>query len=96
MTQLLRKTILYLYLLLLGVSACQASVRTVITLGKGWKFTKGDPAEAMKPDFNDAGWASVTVPHGARQRDGIDGRDLGECIGSMQGVMMVPMAPASF
>ena len=32
-------------------------------LEKGWKFTKGDVAEAMQPDYNDSKWQSVTVPH---------------------------------
>ncbi|MDH6310438.1 beta-galactosidase [Dysgonomonas sp. PFB1-18] len=37
--------------------------RSELLLEKGWKFTKGDYPDAVKKDFNDAGWESVTVPH---------------------------------
>ena len=40
-----------------------ANVREEMDLEKGWKFTKGDVAEAMQPDYNDSKWQSVTVPH---------------------------------
>lgn len=33
------------------------------TLEKGWKFTKGDVADAWTVGFDDSGWESVTVPH---------------------------------
>lgn len=39
------------------------SQRTVINLEKNWKFSKGDFPEAIKTDFNDNNWESVTVPH---------------------------------
>ena len=32
-------------------------------LEKNWKFTKGEVAEAMKPEFDDRKWETVTVPH---------------------------------
>jgi len=34
-----------------------------MTLEKGWKFTKGDPTDAMNPEYNDDHWENVTVPH---------------------------------
>lgn len=37
--------------------------RTVITLEKNWKFSKGDFPEAINSGFNDSNWESVTVPH---------------------------------
>lgn len=40
-----------------------AQQRTEILLEKGWKFMKGDVADAMKPDFDDKQWEAVTVPH---------------------------------
>ncbi len=40
-----------------------AQQRTETLLEKGWKFMKGDVADAMKPDFDDKQWEVVTVPH---------------------------------
>lgn len=40
-----------------------AQQRTETLLEKGWKFMKGDVADAMKPDFDDKQWEAVTVPH---------------------------------
>jgi len=37
--------------------------RTVINLEKGWLFTKGDPANAQDPSYDDKAWSNVTVPH---------------------------------
>jgi len=31
-------------------------------LKSGWKFAKGDHAQATQVNFDDSGWASVTVP----------------------------------
>lgn len=51
-----------LYSLLFVFMSAQAQ-RTVITLEKNWKFSKGDFPEAVNPGFDDSGWESVTVPH---------------------------------
>lgn len=40
-----------------------AQQRTETLLEKGWKFMKGDVADAMKLDFDDKQWEAVTVPH---------------------------------
>lgn len=40
-----------------------AQQRTETLLEKGWKFMKGDVADAIKPDFDDKQWEAVTVPH---------------------------------
>ena len=37
--------------------------RTVQSLEKGWKFTKGDVPEAVSPSFDDSSWQAVSVPH---------------------------------
>jgi len=52
-------------LLTLALATCcmPIAARTSITLEKGWKFTKGDPAGAMRPNYKDASWENVTVPH---------------------------------
>ena len=40
-----------------------AQQRTETLLEKNWRFTKGDVADAMKPEFDDTKWETVTVPH---------------------------------
>ncbi|MDL2282036.1 DUF4982 domain-containing protein [Parabacteroides sp. OttesenSCG-928-G06] len=40
-----------------------AQVRTEFLLEKGWKFTREDSEEFIRPDYNDNKWQSVTVPH---------------------------------
>ncbi len=37
--------------------------RTVTILDSGWKFAKGSNEKALLPEFNDAGWQTVEVPH---------------------------------
>ncbi len=46
------------------IFAFQANAqRTVITLEKNWKFSKGDFPEAINAGFDDSKWENVTVPH---------------------------------
>lgn len=52
---------LVLPLLLLSLPA--AAQRSESLLEKGWKFAKGDVAEAMEPQFDDSKWETVGVPH---------------------------------
>ena len=37
--------------------------REVVTLQTGWKFTKGNPANAAQVKFDDSKWESVNIPH---------------------------------
>ena len=37
--------------------------RKEILLEENWKFAKGEQAEAMRTDFDDRKWETVTVPH---------------------------------
>ncbi|WP_071146777.1 beta-galactosidase GalB [Bacteroides ihuae] len=39
------------------------SVRSERLLDKGWRFTKGDVAEAATVDYNDGKWQQVSIPH---------------------------------
>jgi beta-galactosidase len=51
---------------LLLVFACPLfaeSFRQEVLLEKNWQFSKGDLADAAKPDFDSSAWQSVTVPH---------------------------------
>ncbi len=48
--------------LLTGLSA-YAQTRQEYLLTTGWKFAKGDPANAASPAFKDSKWQTVSVPH---------------------------------
>lgn len=53
-------------LMVLAFAACPAfaqEVRTVSALESGWRFLDGDVAGAVAPDFADAAWEQVEVPH---------------------------------
>lgn len=39
------------------------SVRSEFMIEKNWKFSKGDFPDAIRANFDDSGWQSVTVPH---------------------------------
>ncbi|PRY25805.1 glycoside hydrolase family 2 protein [Pseudosporangium ferrugineum] len=47
--------------------------RTTAELTTGWRFTKGDPAGARLPDFDDSSWSAVALPHTWNDIDGHDG-----------------------
>lgn len=55
--------------LLLGV-CCGAGAREVQRLDDGWRFQRGDVAEAAAAPFDDRAWAEVRLPH---TWNGIDG-----------------------
>lgn len=59
-----RKTNYWLFIgcLLLTLSL-QAQVRQEFLLEKGWKFTREDHPDFVKPEWNDKKWQSVRVPH---------------------------------
>jgi len=54
--------IFILSLLLVG-EYVSAQPRTEFLLEKNWKFIREDPEGAMRVDFDDRKWQSVTVPH---------------------------------
>ena len=49
--------------LLLAATAATAQNRHEYLLDSKWKFSKGDVLNAAKPDFADAKWQTVSVPH---------------------------------
>ena len=57
------KQILWILLPFLCACSMQAPERQEILLESGWRFTKGDPAGAEQPAFDDQQWQEVTVPH---------------------------------
>lgn len=46
-----------------GTGAFAQDVRTVTLLDSGWRYFEGDSPEAVTPDFVDAAWEAVDVPH---------------------------------
>lgn len=50
-------------LIVLCLWAPDLCARTEFQLEKGWKFSRTDAVDAARPEFDDAGWQSVTVPH---------------------------------
>ncbi len=57
-----RKSLLALSAILM-TTVCFAQPRIETTLEKGWKFTREDSPEFVKPDFDDSAWQDVRVPH---------------------------------
>lgn len=58
----MRKVILAAALIVCQILPIEAQ-RTEMLLEKGWKFIHQDENEAMKAEYDDSGWESVTVPH---------------------------------
>jgi beta-galactosidase len=62
--------LLLIGLLLVGVSSCTvkseaavAGARTTVSFDRDWRFLKADAPGAEKPDFADASWRTLDVPH---------------------------------
>ena len=47
----------------LAVMPLHAAPREDVLLDSGWRFQAGDPAGAKSPDFNDANWTRLSIPH---------------------------------
>jgi len=59
--------------LLLLMALClqvQAATRTTVALDGAWRFQRTDVAGAEAPDFSDAAWPTVTLPHTYNAIDG--------------------------
>lgn len=61
--------------LLLATTAAAAQNRHEYLLDSNWKFSKGDVPDAAKPDFKDAKWRTVSVPHDWAITGPFDGRN---------------------
>ena len=57
------KNLSVLLFLVLCTLCTKAQVRTEYLFEKGWKFTREDGTDFMKPGYDDARWQSVTIPH---------------------------------
>jgi len=59
-----RTLVLLIVGLLIGSSAVAlSSVRVTTSFDSDWRFLKSDAPGAEKPDFDDAGWRKLDVPH---------------------------------
>ncbi|MGL5682753.1 MAG: DUF4982 domain-containing protein [Marinifilaceae bacterium] len=58
-----RTTALFCAILMALPNLLLAQVRTERLLEKGWKFTREDKADFVSPQYNDAKWQTVRVPH---------------------------------
>ncbi|MGH7951634.1 MAG: sugar-binding domain-containing protein [Limisphaerales bacterium] len=58
-----------------------AAERLTLNFNPGWKFIKADPAGAQQPDFNDAGWTTISTPHTFNDVDTFDNRSPGRMLG---------------
>jgi len=67
------RMILTLAALMSGAASILAQGRVEISFNKGWKFTRENPPGAQQPDFKDAYWESISLPHTWNARDGQDG-----------------------
>jgi beta-galactosidase len=68
--QMRNASLLAVGLLLFGVSSCAVqpgsaagTARTTMSFDQDWRFLKADAPGAEKPEFADAAWHTVTVPH---------------------------------
>ena len=59
----MKKLICILAIFLAFTQMALSQIREVKVLGGNWKFQKGDFEEAIKVNFNDSKWESVTLPH---------------------------------
>jgi Beta-galactosidase/beta-glucuronidase len=62
-------TLLFSICCVLHVAADPQSPRQKYNFNSGWKLFVGDAAGADKPDFDDSGWKSVTLPHAWNEDD---------------------------
>jgi Beta-galactosidase/beta-glucuronidase len=59
----MKKGLLLLIAIGMGLNLTHAQTRTQLTLEKGWKFTREDNPRSSEVGFDDGPWQSVRVPH---------------------------------
>ncbi|HYQ58180.1 MAG TPA: hypothetical protein VEP89_12640, partial [Draconibacterium sp.] len=55
--------ILLLVILIVSTATMSSFAGDWVNFNNGWKFTKGNPANANAVNFDDSAWESVKVPH---------------------------------
>ncbi|MDH7599587.1 MAG: DUF4982 domain-containing protein [Sedimentisphaerales bacterium] len=66
------------------------SPRRTFCLDPDWRFVRQDVPEAVAPDFNDADWQQVSLPHTYNDEDSFDG------LISRSGEVQLYMGPATY
>ncbi len=71
-----------LLIALLASSAAAQAPRAILNFNQGWSFFKGDPSGAEAPEFDDAAWRVVSLPHdwaieGVPEKDAPEGQGGG-------------------
>ncbi len=61
----MKKSILYIALLSLGISACQKpdAIHREQDFNFGWKFSLNEKPDATSPEYEDEDWRTVDLPH---------------------------------
>ena len=54
---------LYILLLVLATLVSGMSARDRINFDKGWRFALVDSVQMSSPEYDDAGWRLLNVPH---------------------------------
>ena len=72
----IRRTLPALLVILMSLSATAQTFlesieapREALRLTDGWRFTRGDSSDFVRPDYDDRSWQSVMVPHDWAERD---------------------------
>ncbi len=78
----MRKIVFSFFLLMLFVGVSAQNGRKIVPMDSQWRFATGTHTDAVKPDFKDAGWRLLDVPHdwsieGEYSRDNPTGRGGG-------------------
>jgi len=60
---MLRRLVIALTVVVLGVGHASAQVRQTININRDWKFQLGDYPGGEAPAFDDSGWGAINLPH---------------------------------
>jgi sialate O-acetylesterase len=53
---------IFLFLLVLGITARSEDLRKIVSLSGSWKFSIGDDSKWASPTYDDSGWDQLSVP----------------------------------
>lgn len=59
----MRKYLLVLLSIFIVSSTLNATTRTIVSLEKGWKFSREDDAKSSETVYDDSKWQTVRIPH---------------------------------
>jgi hypothetical protein len=53
---------IFLFLLIVGISAHSEDLRKIVSLSGTWRFSIGDDSKWTSPSYDDSGWDQISVP----------------------------------